>query len=87
MRENCSSSSYHRWQPNETSLNAYATADREKGGYIVVVTTKKLPRDIEKDACDIRESLQWVLQALFDYPEYLGIVSSKFSDDKNESQS
>ena len=78
---------YHRWQPNETSLNAYATADREKGGYIVVVTTKKLPRDIDKDACDIRESLQWVLQALFDYPEYLGIVSSKFSDDKNESQS
>ena len=75
---------YHRWQPNETSLNAYATADREKGGYLVVVTTKKLPRDIEKDACDIRESLQWVLQALFDYPEYLGIAPQKFSEAKHE---
>jgi hypothetical protein len=77
---------YHRWQPDEATLNAYATADREKGGYLVVVTTKKLPHDIEKDFYEIRQSLRWVLQALFDYPEHLGIVSSKFLDNKNESQ-
>jgi hypothetical protein len=76
---------YHRWQPDEATLNAYATADRERGGYLVVVTTKVLPRDLEKDDYDIRESLRWVLQALFDYPEHLGIVSSKFSEEKYES--
>jgi hypothetical protein len=78
---------YHRWQPDAATLNAYATADRERGGYFVVVTTKKLPRDIEKDEYEIRESLKWVLQALFDYPEYLGIVSSKFSEEKHEANS
>ena len=75
---------YHRWQPDEATLNAYATADREKGGYLVVVTTKKLPHDIEKDSYEIRQSLRWVLQALFDYPEHLGIAPQKFSEEKHE---
>jgi hypothetical protein len=76
---------YHRWQPDEATLNAYPTADRERGGYLVVVTTKRLPRDVEKDAYEIRESLRWVLQALFDYPEYLGIVPSRVLEEKHES--
>jgi hypothetical protein len=77
---------YHRWQPHPITLDAYATADREKGGYFVVVTTKNLIDRLEKDAYEIRKSLQWVLQALFDYPEYLGLVSYSFSDEKHESQ-
>jgi hypothetical protein len=77
---------YHRWQPNPITLDVYATADREKGGYFVVVTTNKLIERLEKDAFDIRKSLQWVLQALFDYPEYLGIVSYRFSEEKHEGQ-
>lgn len=69
---------YHGWAVNKFKLDAYAIFDRERGEYVVVVTIESLPEGLEYDGYHIKRSLQWVLQALFEYGEDIGIGRPEF---------
>jgi hypothetical protein len=70
--------SYHGWRSSEV-IKVYSTIEGEgRGDYKVNCVWKNIPEHYEDQSKEIERALEWVLLALFEYAEDLGLGKPEF---------